>query len=461
MGEIDLSVGNALTVPDHAPEVLLRRHNLGHRARNLPRRRRRAAAFAIMVPVTSTTEAGRTSVQDRAGRLLAAVRSPGYAVRTFLWSRAGVAVALVFAFFFFQTPDVRTTGANDGWLLNLWARADSGWFLRIAEDGYVEPNHSTAFFPVYPGLARIAGFLLGGHYVAGAVVVALAGCAAAFVLLERLGRELLGEQDGRRAVLYLALYPSTIFLGAVYSESIYLALSLAAFLLALRGRWLSVGLLAGLAILTRSAGVALLPALLLLAWQRGELRRALPRLAVVPVLFAAWPLFLWVRLGDPLLFFKAQHSGWDRDISLAGPLGGLWEGLRAGWAGVRQIAGGPGVEHNYWPGATGYEPSFFAAVNLEELAFTILLIVLAVVAWRRLGAAFGLFALASLAIPLSTPTNDFPLLSIPRFGLGVFPVFLALACLGRRPRVDRGVVIASSLLLGLAIGRWALGLWVS
>jgi hypothetical protein len=389
-------------------------------------------------------------------------RTPGYAVTTFLWSRIAIIATVVFAFFFFQTPEVRTSGATDGWFLDLWARADSGWYLTIAEHGYgVDPDHSTAFFPLYPALVRALAYPLAHHYVAAGVLVSLAACAVAFVLLERLARELLGEQDARRAVFYLALYPATIFLGAVYSEALYLALSIGAFLLALRGRWLAVGTVAGLAILTRSAGVALLPALALLAWQRGELRRALPRLAVAAPIAALWPLWLEHKHSQAFLFLSAQSTGWDRDVSPFGPLAGIWEGLRAGWAAVRQIAYGPGTSENFWPVATGYEPSFFAAVHLEELAYTFLLIGLGIVAWRRLGAAFGLFVLLSLAIPLSAPSEDFPLMSMPRFGLGVFPVFLALAWLGRRRRVNEVIVVASCVLLGLATARWAFGQWVS
>ena len=82
--------------------------------------------------------------------------------------------------------------------------------------------------------------------------------------------------------------------------------------------------------------------------------------------------------------------------------------------------------------------------------------------WRRFGAVYGLFAAASLAIPLSYPSSRWPLLSLPRFGLVVFPFFLALAALTNgRPRLHTALVACSSLLLGIAVVQWALWQWVA
>ena len=88
-------------------------------------------------------------------------------------------------------------------------------------------------------------------------------------------------------------------------------------------------------------------------------------------------------------------------------------------------------------------------------------VALGVYAWRRLGAAYGLFVLASLALPLSDPVPTAPLLSMPRFALGVFPVFLVLGTLGRRRRLDIGLIAVFSLLLGINLARWVLWLWVA
>ena len=102
-----------------------------------------------------------------------------------------------------------------------------------------------------------------------------------------------------------------------------------------------------------------------------------------------------------------------------------------------------------------------ATINLENLAFLVLFVVLTVIAWQRFGAPYGLFAAVSLAIPLSVPSERWPLLSIPRFGLTIFPFFLALAVIGRRPRAHTAILCVSSLLLGVAVVQWALWQWVA
>src|SRR5256885_12802478 len=105
-----------------------------------------------------------------------------------------------------------------GWGFDVWARWDGGWFTGIARDGYTDPKTTTAFFPAYPLLVRAAGWVLGGHAVLAGVLVSLLAAAAAFVLLHELARELVGEEAARRTLVYLAVFPAALFLGAAYSE---------------------------------------------------------------------------------------------------------------------------------------------------------------------------------------------------------------------------------------------------
>jgi hypothetical protein len=176
-------------------------------------------------------------------------------------------------------------------------------------------------------------------------------------------------------------------------------------------------------------------------------------------MFAAYPLYLWQAEGDPWAFLHAQRI-WNRHLSPAGPFGGIWDGLRAGWAGVEQLSSGSHA-HRYWTEVQNSDPIRVATLNLENLAFLALFIALTVIAWRRFGAPYGLFAALSLAIPLSVPSDRWPLLSIPRFGLTIFPLFLALAVVGGRPRAHTAIVCVSSVLLGVAIVQWALWQWVA
>lgn len=366
----------------------------------------------------------------------------------FVWSRLALWGAAVLALLVFvpnRHPEADRWDTERlhelGYGVDVWARWDSDWYLRIAEDGYSgSPSSTPAFFPLYPGLVAAVGRLLAGHYVLAGVLVSLAACAAAFALLYRLAASRLGESGALRAVLYLAVFPTALFLQAVYSESLYLALALASFLLAERGRFLGAGLVAGFAMLTRPVGVALLPALLLLAWRAADRRRAFAGVAIAVPVAAAYPAALGVWIGEPFAFFRAQEGIWQRTFSWAGPLGGLSEGVLA---------------------VFDTEPARELARNLQQLGFTALFLALALVAWRRFGAPYGLFALGSLALPLSFPAEEMPLLSMSRFGLVAFPLVLALAALGAHPRLHEVILAVSSLLLGVAVVQWALWQWVA
>ncbi len=386
-------------------------------------------------------------------------RTASPALGIFLWSRAAIWLGAVFALFWFEPNRHPNADRWDrpilhdlGYLTDVWARWDSAFFLRIAEHGY--DGASAAFYPLYPGLVALLGRLFFGHYIVAGLVISLSAALGALVLLQRLAESRLGADGARRTVLYLAVFPMALFLGAVYSESLYLLLVLAAFVLAERGRFASAGLVAGLAILTRLTGVALLPALALLAWRARDRRRALGGLALASPVAAIYPLLLWQQVGDPWAFVHAQER-WHRHLSAAGPLGGLWEGLVAGWRGLEQFVAGHGTD------VSGTNPMHAAAENLEALLFLCLFSVLTVIAWRRFGAPYGLFATVSLAIPLSYPSDRWPLLSLPRFGLVIFPLFLALATLGRRPRAHTAILACSALFLGVAVVQWALWQWVS
>src|SRR3954453_21416927 len=161
---------------------------------------------------------------------------------------------------------------------------DSVWYLSIAGDGYADPQRS-AFFPLYPLLVRAGGWVLGSPLVAGALLSL--GCfVVALVLLHELTRLELGAGAARWTVLALAWSPMSFFFSAVYSEALFLAVSVGAFLAARRGRWWLAGLLGGLGAATRSAGIVLVVplALLMLARAGGDGFRARDwlSLALVP-----------------------------------------------------------------------------------------------------------------------------------------------------------------------------------
>jgi hypothetical protein len=160
-------------------------------------------------------------------------------------------------------------------------------------------------------------------------------------------------------------------------------------------------------------------------------------------------VYLHEHFGDALAFAHAEGVFWLRHTPALGPLTGLWDAVHAGEQGLAQL-----VLH--LPRAGGYgKPEQFALQNLINLALLALAAWAAVVAWRRLGAAYGVYSLGTLVIVLSSPAAVVPLVSLPRFLLADFPLFIVLA---PYRRVVAPLFAAVAAVAAVAFSR---GVWVA
>ncbi len=365
-----------------------------------------------------------------------AVAGAGPALRAFVWSRLAIWALAAGTVLLFDDHLNPSRGRWDsprlhelGPVFDVWARWDSDWYLRIAESGYRWPSGTPAFFPLYPSLVAVCGRVLGDRFLLAGILISLAAAAAAFVLLYHLVRHRVGAADAQRAVVYLALFPTSLFLGAVYAESLFLALALAAFVLAEQARpgWASVA--AGLATLTRAQGLALVPALAIFAWRSRDRGRSFAFLLVPIAMFLAFPLLLEAWIGHGLAFLDAQRA-WDRSLAPLGPLGGLAQSIGEG--------------------------------DVLGPVLAVSLVALALLAWRWLGAAYGLYAIGVLALPMAFPSDRLGgLYSFPRLALAAFPCLAALAVLGRDRRVHVLTTVVLGAVLAVNVVRWALWYWVA
>jgi hypothetical protein len=378
------------------------------------------------------------------------------------------------------------------------ARWDSSWYLVIAHYGYrpdlgAFTSSRDAFFPLYPLGLRGLGWL-GLPLIVGGVLISLLALALALYGIHRLTTlELTARADrgsdvsrpgpaepragevARLAVMVTAFAPMAFFLSAVYSEALYLALSVGLFYAARRGRFALVGVLAACAGATRSTGIVLLlPALILYLYgpredrrpdrpfarglaPRYRVRRDVLWLALAPVGLLLYMTYLGLAGGDALAPFHAQDV-WGRHF--AGPYLGVWDGIQAAFEGARQLLSMQQV-HAYF--TTGGESPFVAAEhNLLLLAFLAAALVATVGVLRRLPAAYGAYVIAALALPLSYPVTAQPLMSLPRFLVVLFPLNIWFAqWLAAHPSLRRPALACSGLLLAFFLAQFATWHWVA
>jgi hypothetical protein len=341
--------------------------------------------------------------------------------------------------------------------MNIWSHWDGEHYVRLAMGGYLNPpdNVSPAFFPMYPLLMRSFAELFGGPISKEALsvwgpLISLLFLPFAFYFIYSIAFEGWGERVARDTVLILAFFPTTFFLNAAYTESLFLALS-AGSLWAIRVRkdLLVAGVLAALAAATRNVGIFLVVPLMY-EWIKDieSFRWRGIYLLLAPGGLLAYMGYLWARFGDPLLFYSAQES-WGRQAT--GPL----DTARRAWGAAVEGAGGL---LDLWahPTPSNVANELAGASNFFNLAFFVFAMVVLLAGLRYLPLSLTVYGLLLVAPATLFGTPGSPLMGTPRYVLVAFPVFIVLALLFRN-RVLLGGWLVVSTLLSLAM----CGLFVS
>lgn len=140
---------------------------------------------------------------------------------------------------------------------------------------------------------------------------------------------------------------------------------------------------------------------------------------------------------------RQQEDYWGR--TLTSPV----STLRNAWS-----AAGDGLKYLFDPQALFLNP--LAAPTLEasntlNLLFLGLFLVLMAAGFALLPVELSLYTFVVMVLPLLTPGPLFPLMSLPRFMVGTFPLFLVLGYLLTRSRPAFVVWMVFSVLAGAAL----------
>ncbi|MDF9814248.1 mannosyltransferase family protein [Streptomyces sp. SPB162] len=403
----------------------------------------------------------RPPVPSAARRLLSSISAADRTVLTlYLVTRIGVWMTAYCAGWLF-TGDGRAKEAPP--LLSRWEQWDWSYFIRIAEYGYsggpdgsgaAPPDNREAFFPGLPLVLRAVHTVVPDWTVAG-LLISFVGGAVAVLALARIARMYVAgvaepRADGRphngdageHAVFFLLLSPCAVFLAVGYTEALFLAFALPAWLAAKKGRWPLAAVLACCATTVRVSGLFLAAALVVefltslpAATDRRRRLRALPWLAVpvLPALVYTW--YLHAGTGDWMAWKHAQERGWYRQFHTP------WEAWQNTWDSA--------FAHTQ---TTGYAFMFRA----ELVAMVLGVLVLARLLQRRRWPEAVYIALTLWALGTS-----YWYMSIPRATLLWWPLWIGLAHWSlRRPWIRTAhLCLSAPLMTILAVaftsGRWA------
>ena len=346
------------------------------------------------------------------------------------------------------------------WLM--WNRFDAGFYVGIAENGYwpastLQSASNWIFHPLYPLLIIPFGHLFGDSDAAFDIAGILVSNGAALVAVAYLYLLVHRDFNARIAsltVIYLALFPTSFYLSAIFSESVFLACAVTCIYYARQHRWWVAGICGGLASLTRIPGLFLVVPVAWEYWQvlcdryaplpdrsdlslreqghiwlqsrlRGtslaarELRNwlTLPALALIPFGLVPFLIYSYIQTGDFLATIHNHSVGWGRQVE--NPLRLLAHSL------IHPLPPNP-MEWDFWV--------LNIIIVFAFLGFTIW-------SFRRLPTIYALYTFVMVLMPLSTGS----LKSISRYYLMVFPALILLALWSNRGKAsERTFLITSS-----------------
>ncbi len=334
--------------------------------------------------------------------------------------------------------DMRLSEQNT--ILGIWNRWDAVNYLKIAQTGYTgtgEDRFLIVFFPLYPLLVAVCNFVVRDILISGFIISGIASIVLALVFRE-LVRMDHSERTAKLAVLFLFIFPTSYFLHIPYTESLFLAITVGCFLAARKRFWFIAGILGALSCLTRINGLILIPALAFEVWEEyGEIKRFNRRWLFLLLIFAG--IFAYLSLnylvtGNPLMFMTYQRENWGRYIRVP------WEAV---WGLIKVIVSDPKASNAQMQGV---QELLFVSIGLFAIAL----------GWENLRKSYRVWMILNWLLFISTSYA----LSIPRYTITLFPIFILMALAARRHWwLNLIFIVWSTLFLSLFITQFVRGWW--
>lgn len=297
--------------------------------------------------------------------------------------------------------------------VGIHARRQSLAHYIIAQQGYSQ--YVSVFFPLYPFLIK-SGNMVGLDYILTGFIISNIALFLSVVVFYKLAALEFKKEISERSVFYLLIFPTAFFLTMVYTESLFLLLSLLTFYFALKRRWLLVGIFGLLATLTRVTGIYLFLPILWEYWhQEKRIKPDIIFLLLIPFAVISFFTYHAQKFGNFFIFLEGQKA-WNREFL--------------------------NFSHLFGP-----YPSVAEKMNFSLEVFAIVILVAAcILAFKRIRFSYWLYLILSAVIPPLSGSFE----STIRYMLVLFPMFIVFSQLGENPYFDRLYTFVAILLLSFS-----------
>jgi hypothetical protein len=313
-------------------------------------------------------------------------------------------------------------------LMNQFSHWDSMHYIDIAKNGYIFQGYQQDFivyFPLYPALIRLFTFDF-AYINLSALVISNISSAVAAVFLFKLAKVDFGDTVARKAVTYFCIFPTAYFLAAIYTESLFLALTISSFYYARMEKWWAAGFLSMFAALTRLGGLLLLPALLIeyIHQKKWALCNFDRKVLCVFFALAGFLIYLLINFhvaGNPFAFMDIYRTNWNLSVN---PVMGFQRAVE-------------------WSISAPFPENMYTLAELSFAAFGLFMVCAGVMLRFRL--SYNVYLLLTWMLSVSTSWW----MSVPRYLIAMFPMFILMGTLVKEKSVHYTLTATSAALLCL------------
>ena len=360
-----------------------------------------------------------------------------------VWQIGGYTLIVKIILLFFGAASIQvfnneSIGRLYRWL-EIWNRWDAGRHTRVEEIGYSSSGEFLAditIFPLFPWIVRGAS-QIGGDTQINAFIVSGLALVAVCYLLYKLAQMDESEAVARNSIWFLLIFPTAYFFHINYTESVFLAVTLASFYSARKGDWKLAGMFGVLSSMGRVNGLLLLPALVVEAFleYRQTRRWNWNWLAILatPIGFGVYLLVNLIVTGNAFTFMEITRER-------------FYKALAPPWTGIINS-----VNRIWWDD----NPSSILMISIQELVFVAIGLVAIIFCIRMFRWSYTVWMVGNWLLFTSVGF----VVSVPRYTLILFPIYILFAKAAQKHSWYVALTVSSLLFYALFAARFVSGNW--